>query len=473
MVVAGQQPLQDTARLEALQRYSATDLRAEASFDRLTRLASKMLDAPIALVNILDDEKQFCKSAFGMEAEDASNLPNNLTFCWRTVATNKPYVVGDLTKDTYLKDNPFVTGQPGIRSYLGIPLQTEDGYAIGTLCVLDLKVREWEEIDINTLRDLAATVMIEIDLRAQMIAEQEALMDKGGFDPDRRDDTPTHVPIKEITSFGRYQLIKHLDSGGMCDVYLCRHQSLKTPVAVKILKYHNAQDKSFRERFELEGKIIASLKHPNIVRVFDAGNIGHNYYISMEYISGLNLKDYIKQHAPLPLSAVVSIAQDIAEALDYAHSYDVIHRDVKPSNVMLRTWKRHGQQAYQATLMDFGVARMIGGNTDLTGENAVGTIDYIAPEQITSSSTVTPAADLYAFAVMVYEMLTGELPFQAETAAALLFERISQEPPDPRQLRPSIPEHIANALRRALLKDPQARYADMASFMHALSHPAG
>ncbi len=469
MTIPDQQPLKNPSRLEALKRYSATDLRAEASFDRLTRLASKMLDAPIALVNIVNDEKQLCKSAFGIDG-DMDDVPNSVSFCAHTVTMHKPFVVEDTTKHPLLSDNPFVDTSDGFRSYLGIPLETEDGYNIGTLCVLDMKPRRWDASDIETLEDLAASVMMEIDLRAQMLTEQEALSQNHGYDPTRRDETPGHIPVRDITRFGRYQIVEHIDSGGMCDVYLCKHESLQTPVAVKLLKHHNAKDQSFRARFELEGKIIASLKHPNIVRVFDAGNIGDNYYIAMEHVNGQNLKDFIQQNAPLPLDVVLQIAQDIAEALDYAHSYDVVHRDVKPSNVMLRSWQRNSKPAYQATLMDFGVARMVASNTDLTGDNAVGTIDYIAPEQITSSHTVTATADLYAFAVMIYEMLTGELPFDGENAASLIFERIANEFPDLREICPELPQHVTYAMKKALSKEPEQRYENVVAFVDALRH---
>lgn len=465
MPTKGQNIIQSPDRLRALRRYSLTDTHAEVAFDRLTRLASKLLNAPIALVNLLTDAQQLCKSAFGISPDDVS-VPVSVSFCAHTIMLGKPFVVEDATKHPLLEDNPLVTSAPHFRSYLGIPLQTEDHYNIGTLCVLDVEPRRWKQSDIEVVQELAASVIMEIDLRARMATSQDALSDKNN--------TPLHIPARELNHFGRYKIVDHIDSGGMCDVYLCRHEHLQVPVAIKRLRHSIADNATLRARFELEGNIVCSLRHPNIIRVFEVGNEGDNYYMVMEYIHGQTLKALIKQQAPLPLQTVIDISKDIAEALDYAHSQQVVHRDIKPSNVMLREKPRTGTNTiYQATLMDFGIAKMIDLENHLTGENAVGTVDYMAPEQIAESNTVTGRADLYALGTILYEMLTGHIPHKGNTMVQSIYKHLNEPVPDPRQYVPDLPQHVVETLMRALAKFPEDRYhtaIEMVAALDAESH---
>ncbi len=460
----GQDIIHDSGRLEALRRYSLNDAHAEAAFDRLTRLASKLLNAPIALVNLITDAQQLCKSAYGIPAQDA-NVPVGVSFCSHTVTLGKPFVVEDATKHALLEDNLFVTGTSHLRSYVGIPLQTEDQYSIGTLCVLDVEPRRWKQSDIEVVQELAVSVMMEIDLRARMASSQDELGDK--------DDTPLHIPARELNHFGRYNIVDHIDSGGMCDVYLCRHEHLQVPVAIKRLRHSIAGNVTLRARFALEGNIVCSLRHPNIIRVFEVGNEGDNYYMVMEYINGQTLKALIKQQAPLPLQIVIDIGKDIAEALDYAHSQQVVHRDVKPSNVMLRENPRTGTNTiYQATLMDFGIAKMIDLENHLTGENAVGTVDYMAPEQIAESNTVTGSVDIYALGTILYEMLTGHIPHKGKTMVQSIYKHLNEPVPDPRQFVPDLPQHVVDTLVQALAKFPEDRHRTAIELVAALDAQA-
>lgn len=454
--------IHDPKRLEALRRYSLTDTHAEAAFDRLTRLASKMLDAPISLVNLITDTEQLCKSAYGISSEDVT-VPNSIAFCTHTVSMGEPFVVEDASIHSLVQDNPLVQDDPNLRSYLGIPLQTEDHYDIGTLCVLDTKPRQWSESDIQIMQELTASVMMEIDTQVRMMMKQNDI-DTAKLSTM---DTPTHIPTNQLDQFGHYNIVEHIDSGGACDVYLCEHEHLRVPVAIKRLRHTHAKDATFRARFELEGNIISSLRHPNIIRVFEVGNEGDNYYMVMEYIHGQTLKTFIREYAPLPLETVIDIGKDIAEALDYAHSQQVVHRDIKPSNIMLRK-RKNGATVYQATLMDFGIAKMISLESQLTGDNAVGTVDYIAPEQIEGSAKVGEASDVYAFGTILYEMLTGHLPYEADNIARAIFMHLNDPVPDPRQHVPHLPEHITKALEKALAKCPDDRFRTAIELVAAL-----
>jgi eukaryotic-like serine/threonine-protein kinase len=200
----------------------------------------------------------------------------------------------------------------------------------------------------------------------------------------------------------------------MGSAYHGRHTTLNREVVIKMLLPGLTDDPQSRARFEQEAHIIAGLRHPHIVQVFDFGELADASYIIMEYIEGQALSSYIQQNAPLALDEVRSIVKDLASALDHVHQQGFVHRDIKPSNVMLQktTSVRANGFPYKAVLMDFGIARILGSPSGITNTNMLGTLEYSAPEQILSAREVTPSADLYAFGIMTYQMLTGRLPFE-------------------------------------------------------------
>lgn len=264
---------------------------------------------------------------------------------------------------------------------------------------------------------------------------------------------------------GSYQLGLLIGRGGMGEVYEGKHAVLGREVAVKVLSARVKDDEQYQKRFEREARIIAALQHPNIVEIFDYGVEDDTSYMVMELLSGQTLSQNLSLGGRFNLEATRNIVAQIASALDYAHAQALVHRDVKPSNIMLQN-DPDGTQ--RAVLMDFGIAKIANTSSGLTQTGTLGTLDYIAPEQIASAESVGKAADIYALAVVVYQMLTGELPFTGAHVGEVLFAHLHKPAPDPRWLAPEIPATAAAAIMRALAKAPEDRYATAGEFAAAL-----
>jgi serine/threonine-protein kinase len=288
---------------------------------------------------------------------------------------------------------------------------------------------------------------------------------------------PSPTPILSSTTgsfagtrLGTYEVLELLGRGGMAEVYKGRHPRLDRTVAIKILPSSLASDASFRQRFEQEAKAVAALRHPNIVQMFDFGDVEGLYYMVMEYIDGIDLSRHMNEINSMDLVEIRAIVNDVASALDYAHRQGLVHRDVKPSNVMLQEKPGSSEKpVLSAFLTDFGIAKILGSNTGATETGMMmGTLDYMAPEQIRVSRQVDGRADTYAVGVMVYRMVTGELPFKGEHPSTVMLGHLQDPPPDPRKLVPDLPESIAAAILRAMDKDPKERFGTVGKFAKAL-----
>jgi beta-lactam-binding protein with PASTA domain len=249
---------------------------------------------------------------------------------------------------------------------------------------------------------------------------------------------------------GRYRLERKCGSGGMADVYLATDESLGRSVAIKILSDRYAQDDGFVERFRREASAAAGLNHPNIVSVYDRGEAEGTYYIAMEYLDGPTLKDEILRRAPLPEAEAIGWATQVLDALDFAHRRGVIHRDVKPHNMMITDGR--------LKVTDFGIARA--GNTQQMTEvgSIVGTAQYLSPEQA-RGMPVGPQSDLYSVGIVLYEMLTGELPFTGDGAVDIAMKQVSDPVPPLRARNRLVSPALEQVVMRALAKDPALRYA--------------
>ena len=261
-------------------------------------------------------------------------------------------------------------------------------------------------------------------------------------------------------TFGNYQIIEQIGMGGMATVYKAYQVNMDRHVAVKVLPRQLAEDPAFMGRFEQEARTIARLENKHILPVYDFGTEDGYTYLVMRYVGHGTLKD-LTARGSLPLNDCVVYLAQIADALDYAHAHDVIHRDVKTSNVLLG----EDQQLY---LTDFGIAKLTSGSSQFTGSGAiVGTPAYMSPEQC-SGLPLDSRSDIYSLGVVLYEMLTGALPFEAETPVAVVMMHVSQPLPSPRTRNPHVPEPVERVVFRVLAKDPAARYQTGADLATAL-----
>jgi serine/threonine-protein kinase len=258
---------------------------------------------------------------------------------------------------------------------------------------------------------------------------------------------------------GRYRVLSRLGSGGMADVYLAEDRLLGRQLAVKVLHHHFAEDQEFVERFRREASSAAGLSHPNIVGIFDRGEWNGTYYIAMEYVAGRTLKTVVRERGALDPAAAIDIVTQILQAARFAHKRGVIHRDLKPHNVIL-------DEEGRVRVTDFGIARAGASEMTLTG-SIMGTAQYLSPEQA-QGHAVSARSDLYAVGIILYELLTGTVPFDGETAVAIAFKQVSAEPRAPSESQPGVSAALDAIVLRALAKDPALRFADAEEFIAAL-----
>lgn len=264
-------------------------------------------------------------------------------------------------------------------------------------------------------------------------------------------------PYAGETLNNRYRLLAaQIGSGGMAHVYKAEDLALGRIVAVKVLRESLTADPEFLARFQREARAAASLSHPNIVTVHDVGQDRGRYYIVMEYVDGQNLKELIRKEAPFPIERALDLAVQICAGVGYAHRAGIVHCDVKPQNVLVTPDGR-------AKVTDFGIARALSSATIPLSETVWGTPHYFAPEQA-AGRPPTPASDVYAIGVILYEMLTGRLPFDADSYTALALKHIHEEPPPLSQFNPHIPAQLESIVHKVLAKEPSARYRTAEQF---------
>ena len=257
----------------------------------------------------------------------------------------------------------------------------------------------------------------------------------------------------------RYRLLSRLGTGGMAEVWAAEDTELGRQVALKLLHSRLAADQDFVERFRREASAAAGLQHPNVVSVYDRGESQGTYYIAMEYLRGASLKELVRR-GPLEPRYAVELVVQVLRAASFAHRRGIVHRDLKPHNVMLDDEGR-------VKVTDFGIARA--GASDMTETGLVmGTAQYLSPEQA-QGHAVTPASDLYSIGVMLFELLTGRVPFEGESPVTIALRHVSETPPAPSQLHPAVSPALDAVVLRALAKDPRDRFADADEFIAALT----
>ncbi|MDQ0337552.1 serine/threonine-protein kinase [Caldalkalibacillus uzonensis] len=260
---------------------------------------------------------------------------------------------------------------------------------------------------------------------------------------------------------GRYELIERVGGGGMAVVYKARDSLLNRIVAVKILRPQFSGDDDFVDRFRREAQAAASLSHANIVNIYDVGIEDDVHFIVMEYIDGPTLKEYIDQKGPLPVEEAIHITKQIAEALEHAHQNNIIHRDIKPHNILIGPYKR-------VKVTDFGIARAATSSTITHTGSVIGSVHYFSPEQA-RGGVADLKSDIYSLGIVLYEMVTGELPFSGDSPISVALKHLQEPFTEPRQLNPHIPQSVENIILRSLAKDPSQRYDSAAELIHDLN----
>ncbi len=248
----------------------------------------------------------------------------------------------------------------------------------------------------------------------------------------------------------RYEIIEEIGKGGMAHVYKAHCNLLNRMVAIKVLRQDLEEDSDFLRRFNTEAQAAASLVHPNIVSIFDFGYDQGYHYIVMEYIEGITLKQYIQEKAPLDMPDALSIAYQICDALSAAHEKNIVHRDIKPHNIMITN-------DHRVKVTDFGIARATTGSTMTADTNILGSVHYISPEQARGGH-VDGKSDLYSLGIVVYEMLTGRLPFESDSPVAIAMKHIQEDAVSPREYNPEITPSVEKFILKAISKNISDRY---------------
>jgi serine/threonine-protein kinase len=274
-------------------------------------------------------------------------------------------------------------------------------------------------------------------------------------------DTPTADPLIGDVLDGRYRLDARIARGGMATVYSGHDLRLDRPVAVKVMHASLAEDEAFVERFRREARSAARLSHPSVVAIFDQGEDGGRVYLVMEHVTGTTLRALLREHGRLPAAQALDIADGVLLALAAAHEAGLVHRDVKPENVLVTP---NGT----VKVADFGLARAIEATHHTVADGTLlGTVAYLAPEQV-ATGAADPRADLYALGVVLFEMLTGRVPFEGGTPLAVAYRHVNEDVPDPAEVEPSVPRVAANVVRAATRRQPEERYADAQAMLSAV-----
>src|SRR5579862_3983772 len=271
---------------------------------------------------------------------------------------------------------------------------------------------------------------------------------------------PKGLMVGEVIA-DRYELEQLVDHGGMSTVYRGYDRLLERNVALKVLHPHFGDDPEYIERFRREARAVAQLSHPHIVTVIDRGASDGNQFIVFEYVEGENLKQLLDRSGPLPVGRAVELGIQIADALAFAHAHDLVHRDVKPQNILI-------DLAGDAKVTDFGIVRSLDVERGVTQTGTVlGTSNYLSPEQA-GGEPVTPATDIYSLGVVLYELLAGDVPFRGDNLVVVAMKHVTEHPPSLRQVRNDVPPRLAQAVDRALEKDPARRFPSMDALANEL-----
>ncbi|WP_404409085.1 Stk1 family PASTA domain-containing Ser/Thr kinase [Jeotgalibacillus malaysiensis] len=250
---------------------------------------------------------------------------------------------------------------------------------------------------------------------------------------------------------GRYKVLKSIGSGGMANVYLARDMILDRDVAVKVLRMDYVSEANMLKRFQREAQSATSLTHPNIVSMYDVGDEGDYYFLVMEFVEGMTLKQYIQEHSPLDLGDAINIMLQLTSAIAHAHHNGIIHRDIKPQNILI-------DQEGNIKITDFGIAMALSATAITQTNSVMGTVHYLSPEQA-RGGTASKKSDIYSLGIVMYELITGTLPYEGESPISIALKHLQSDLPRPSEVVKDLPQSLENVILKAAAKDPHYRYA--------------
>lgn len=260
---------------------------------------------------------------------------------------------------------------------------------------------------------------------------------------------------------GRYKILELIGGGGMSNVYLAHDMILDRDIAIKILRYDFSNEEELRRRFQREALSTTSLAHPNIVNIFDVGEEETLHYLVMEFVEGKTLKEYIIEHSPVEPARAVQIMRQLTSALEHAHQNQIVHRDIKPQNILM-------DKEGNVKISDFGIAMALSATSYTQTNSVLGTVHYLSPEQA-RGGTANKKSDIYSLGIVMYELLTGKLPFSGESAVSIALKHLQNETPSLRKSVPSIPQSLENVVLKATAKNMQHRYQSANEMLEDLS----